>query len=216
MDSKPDTIKISASQKEEISATHADLHVTVKGSSIVSGNEALKKAKEVNQLLEALSQIQVKEEAVKLQGVRVEAASGTLLKSSSAVYRLKVRCEDLSMFAGILDVIASQKNATLERVEWKYNEDEVRARILGEVIEKAKLKAGRVAASLGVKLLGVYDFIENVFDEEMPAMFQPQMMLKRGATLTASAAPEPSLGMDVQHSKTVHVNVDIWYRVSEF
>lgn len=216
MERKPDTIKITASQKEEISATHADLHVTVKGSSIVSGNEAMKKAKEVNQLLEALSQIQVKEEAVKLQGVRVEAASGALLKSSSAVYRLKIRCEDLSMFAGILDVIASQKNAALERVEWKYDEDEVRARVLGEVIEKAKLKAGRVAASLGVKLLGVYDFIENAFDEETPAMFQPQMMVKRGATLTASAAPEPSLGMDVQHSKTVHVNVDIWYRVSEF
>lgn len=43
MEHKPDTIKISASQKEEIHATHADLHVTVKGSSLVSGNEAMKK-----------------------------------------------------------------------------------------------------------------------------------------------------------------------------
>ena len=44
MDAKPDTIKVSASHKEEIFASHADLHVTVKGSSVVSGNEALKKA----------------------------------------------------------------------------------------------------------------------------------------------------------------------------
>lgn len=216
MEHKPDTIKISASHKEEIHATHADLHVTVKGSSIVSGEEALKKAKEVNQLVEALTSFGVKNEAVMLQGVRVENMSGALLKSSSAVYRLKIRCEDLGMFAGILDVITSQKNATLERVEWKYDEDEACERILKSVIEKAKGKAGQVAASLGVKLLGVYDFIENTFDQETPAMFQPQMMVKRGATLTASAMPEPSLGMDVQHTKTIHVNVDIWYRVSEF
>jgi uncharacterized protein YggE len=40
MESKPDTIKISASHKEETFATHADLHVTIKR----DGEEA----KEVN------------------------------------------------------------------------------------------------------------------------------------------------------------------------
>lgn len=216
MEHKPDTIKVSASHKEEISAEYADLHVTIKGSSVVSGGEALKKAKEVNQLVEALTRFGVKNEAIKLQGVRIESAGGALLKSSSAVYRLRIRCEDLNQFAGMMDVIASQKNATLERVEWKYRDEEARGAMLTVVMEKAKKKAEQVASVLGVKLLGVYDFMENVYDEESPAMFQPQMMVKRGATLTASATPEPSLGMDVQHSKTIHVNVDIWYRVSEF
>jgi hypothetical protein len=55
MDIKPDTIKISASQREEISANRADLFVTVKGSSVVSGDQALKKAREVSQLVEALT-----------------------------------------------------------------------------------------------------------------------------------------------------------------
>ena len=63
MDSKPDTIKISATHKEEIFATHANLHVTVKGSSIVNGAEAMKKAKEVTMLLEALIRLGIKEEA---------------------------------------------------------------------------------------------------------------------------------------------------------
>lgn len=164
MESRPDLIKVSVSHREEIFATHADLHVTVKGSSVISGNEALKKAKEVNQLIEALSRLGVKEEAVKLQGVHIETASGALLKSSSAVYRLKIHCEKLDQLAEMLDVIASQKNATLERVEWKYNEDAARESALNSAIEKAKSKAQRIAASLGVKLLGVYDFIENVYD----------------------------------------------------
>ncbi len=216
MDSKPDTIKISASHKEEIFATHADLHVTVRGSSIVSGAEAMKKAKEVTLLLEALTRLGVKEEAFSLQGVHIEGTSGVLLKSSSAAYRLKIHCGDLNQLAEMLDVISSQKNATLERIEWKYSEDEARERSLNAALEKAKTKAQKIAASLNVKLLGVYDFIENMYDEEPPArMFQPQMM-KQAATRGGGSAPEPSLGMDVQHSKTIHVSVDIWYRVSEF
>lgn len=214
MDSKPDTIKISASHKEEIFATHANLHVTVKGSSIVNGAEAMKKAKEVTLLLEALTRLGIKEETFSLQGVYIEGTSGVLLKSSSAVYRLNIRCDDLNQLAEMLDVVSSQKNATLEQVEWKYSEDEARERGLNTTLEKAKAKAQKVAAALNVKLLGVYDFIENAYDEEPSArMFQPQaMMAKRGG----GAAPEPSLGMDIQHSKTIHISVDIWYRVSEF
>ena len=76
METKPDTIKISTTHQEEISATHADLHVTVRGSSIFSGSEAMKKAKEVSQLVEALTSFGVKSEAVTLQGVHVETAQG--------------------------------------------------------------------------------------------------------------------------------------------
>lgn len=214
MTTKPDTIKISASHKEEIFATHADLHVTVKGSSIVSGAEAMKKAKEVTLLLEALTRLGIKEEAFLLQGVHIEGTSGVLLKSSSAAYRLKIRCDDLNQLAEMLDVISSQKNAALERVEWKYDEEEARERGLIAAMEKAKDKAQKVATSLNVKLLGVYDFIENIYDQEAPAMMYQQQaqMVKR----SSAAMPEQSLGMDIQHNKTLFVNIEIWYRVSEF
>lgn len=214
METKPDTIKVSTSHKQELSATHADLHVTVKGSSIVSGSEAIKKAKEVNQLVEALINFGLKSEAITLQGVHIETASGAILKSSSAVYRLKVRCEDLNQLAGLLDVISSQKNATLERIEWKYNEDEAREQGLSIALEKARSKAAKLATSLNVKLLGVYDLIENSYDEEAPPMFQPQarMMAKRGGAADA----EQGLSMEIQHNKTIHVNLEVWYRISSF
>ncbi|MCZ2128387.1 MAG: SIMPL domain-containing protein [Anaerolineales bacterium] len=210
METKPDTIKISANYQEEIFATHADLHVTVKGSSIVGGNEALKKAKEVNQLFEALTQLNVKEEAFQLQGAHLESESGVLLKSSSAVYRLKIRCEALSQLAGMLDVIAAQKNATLEHIEWKYAEDEARERGLLAALEKAKAKAAKVAASLGVDLLGVYEMSESAYDNEPPP-YAPQMRM-----LKAASADAPSLGMEIQHAKIIRVTVDVCYRVSAF
>ncbi len=211
MDTKPDTIKVSASHREEIFASHANLYVTVKGSSIVSGNEAMKKAKEVSQLVEALTRFGLSPDSIQLQGVRIEAASGALLKSSSAVYRLKVKAEKLDQLADVLDIIAEQKNATLERIEWKYPEEAARERGLESAIKKGKGKANKVAASLGVQLLGVYDFIENAFDEETPVPFQAQAIMMRSR---AAATEEPNLNMDIQHSKTIQVTVDIWYRVS--
>jgi uncharacterized protein YggE len=212
MEGKPDTIKISALHKEEIFADRADLFVTVKGSSLVGGDQAMKKAKEVSQLVEALTGFGLSPEAIQLMGVRIETASGALLKSSSAVYRLKVKCGKLDQLAELIDIIASQKNAALERVEWKYPEDAAREKGLDVTLEKAKARAEKVASSLGVKLLGVFDFMENTFDEEMPPMPYRAMEMKA----RAASAPEPSLGMEVQHSKTVTVSVDIWYRVSAF
>ena len=213
MEPKPDTIKVSAFHREEIFASHANLYVTVKGSSIFSSSEAMKKAREVSQLVEALTRYGLSPEAIQLQGVRIETASGTVLKSSSAVYRLKVKVEKLDQLAELLDIIAEQKNATLERIEWKYPEEEARARGLESALTKGKEKAGKIAASLGVKLLGVYDFVENTFDEERPPMpFQAAEMGLR----SRAVADAPSLNMDIQHSKNVQVNVEIWYRISEF
>ena len=222
MESKPDTIKISASQREEIFANRADLFVTVKGSSVISGDQALKKAKEVSQLVEALTNpalsggegFGLSPEAVHLQGVHIETASGTLLKSSSATYRLKIQCEKLDQLADVLDIIASQKNATLERIEWKYPDEAARERGLEAVLDKAKLKADKVAKFLGVKLLGVYDLVENNFDEEMPF---PQFAAQAAPMKARGIVPaEPSLSMDILHSKTITVSVEIWYRVSVF
>jgi uncharacterized protein YggE len=214
MEPKPDTIKVSATHHEEIFASHANLYVTVKGSSVVSGNEAMKKAREVNQLVEALTRSGLSPEAIQLQGVRIETVSGTLLKSSSARYHLKVKSEKLEQIPELLNIVAEQKNATLERIEWKYPEEEARDSGLESAIAKGKAKAEKVAAAMGVKLLGVYDFMENTYDEERPPMpFQAKAMEMRAL---GAVADQPSLDMDVQHSKTIHVNVDIWYRVSSF
>lgn len=211
MDAKPDTIKVSAFHKEEIFASHANLYVTVKGSSIVSGNEAMKKAREVSQLVDALTRFGLSPDAIHLQGVRIETSSGTLLKSSSAIYRLKVKTEKVDQLAELLDIITEQKNATLEQIEWRYPEDQARENALEAAIANAKAKAEKVAASLGVQLLGVYDFMENTFDQETPAPFAAQSFMMKAR---AEVADEPNLNMDIQHSKTVQVNVDIWYRVS--
>lgn len=213
METKPDTIRIIASQREEIQATHADLMVTVKGSSLVSGDAALKKAKEVSQLVDELTRFGLPIEDIHLQSVYAEASSGALLRSSSAIYRLRIRCEKLDQFTDLLGIISSQKNATFERVDWKYPDESAREELLEKALTKAQTKATKLAAALGVKLLGIYTFSENTFDQEAPRqeMFLGMQAKARGVGMVPQAA---DLGMDIQHSKFIEVQVEIEYRVS--
>ena len=214
METKPDTIEIQASQREEIQATHADMFVSIKGSSLVSGDAALKKAREVNQLVDELSQAGLPGEAIHLLSIYAESSSGAVLKSSSATYRLRIRCEKLEQFAELLAVITAQKNASLERVEWKYPDESVQAEALEKAIQKAALKAQKTAAALGVKLLGIYAFNEEITDQE-PASSQG-LLMAQGRSRAMGVVAQPDLGMDIQHSKTVEVRVNLEYRVSGF
>lgn len=212
LDTKPDTIHVTASHRLEVQATYADLFVTVRGASVVSGDEAMKKAKEVTALVDELAQAGVKAEDVHLQGIHIETSSGIILKASNATYRLRIRCGTLERIPALLDILGTQKNAALERIAWKYEDEAARADGLGSAIEAVKSKAQKIASALGVSLQGIYSFQEKSFDEETPAMFQPQAMMMKA---TRGAAPaEPSLGMDIQHSKFILVNVEVEYRVS--
>ena len=216
METKPDTIRIISSQREEIQATHADLMVSVKGSSLFSGDAALKKAKEVSQLVDELTRYGLPVDAIQLQSVYAEAASGALLRSSSATYRLKIRCEKLDQFTDLLGIITSQKSATFERVEWKYADESTREVALEKALSKAGAKAAKIAGALGVKLLGIYTMSENTFDQEAP---RPQMMTFGAQAKTRGGmemASQADLGMDIQHSKFIESNVEIEYRVSAF
>jgi len=213
MEAKPDTIKVSAYSRAEVPASHADLFVTVRGSSVFSGNEAMKKAREVSQLVDELTRFGLPPANIQLQGVHIESSGGALLKTSSAIYRLRVRSDKLDQIPELIDIFAAQKNAAVERIDWKYPEEAAYEAALEAAIARAKARAGKVAETMGVRLLGVYDFMENVYDQEPPMPFRQEAGLMK-ARMADSA--EPALGMDIQHSKTVQVNVEIWYRVSEF
>ncbi|MEW5830242.1 MAG: SIMPL domain-containing protein [Chloroflexota bacterium] len=215
METKPDTIHISASQSDEVKATHADLLVTVKGASFFSGDEALKKSKEVGQLVSGLSGIGLPMEDIRLHSISTEASGGAILKSSSATYRLNIRCNRLEQFPDLLGVIAIQKNASLERITWRYPDEEAREQLLERAIAVAGVRARSVAASLGVELLGVYNFTENYIDEEGP--FRPtEIAFAQGKSRAVGVVPQADLGMDIQHRKRVEVRLDIEYRVSGF
>lgn len=98
---KPDTITATVSRREELGADKVDIHVTIKGSSLITGNAALKKAREVSQLVSALLEVKIKVEDITLTSVRAESSSGILGKSTSAAYQLRIKCNDLELLADV-------------------------------------------------------------------------------------------------------------------
>ena len=80
------TISVTATRRQEVAADKAELQVTIKGSSLVTGSAALKKAKEVNELVTALLAVGVKEDELSLRGIQVQSSSGVLARTSSASY----------------------------------------------------------------------------------------------------------------------------------
>ena len=151
-----------------------------------------------------------------MQSVFAESTGGALLRTSSAIYRLRLRCNQLERIPDLLSSVASQKNATLERVDWKYPDDAAHEKGLEQALMKASAQASKVAAGLGVKLLGVYGFSEAVYDEEAPYPMPLAASAQQSRMRAVGIVPQADLGMDIQHSKNLRFTVDIEYRVSGF
>lgn len=207
------TISVTAIRREEVSADKADLHVTIKGSSVVTGNAALKKAKEVNELVTALLAIGVKEDELSLRGIQVHNSSGVLTRTSSASYSLRIRCSHLELLGEILGSIGAQKNVTLDYLSWRYPDfTPMQKAWLDDCIKEAKERATHIAGALGVKLLALQSFSEVWKDPEDVAARTDPGPAGRMRVL-AEVTKEFSLGFDLTHSKVVEQRVDLAYVV---
>jgi uncharacterized protein YggE len=213
---QPDTITIQVAEESELNADRADLFVTIKGRSLFTGQEALKKAGEVRELVEGLTDFGLQEEDILIQSIQADVSTGVIGKQSSATYRLRVRCRKLDDLADILGIITSQKNTTLDKIVWRYSEyEEFKATLLEQCLSKSMQKAARVAAALEVDLLGVYEFYEEVHDPESGRYPQSLAASPRAASEARSKLKD-ELGLSVSHAKRVTLKTTTKYRASRF
>lgn len=215
-----DLITVKVMKQEELPADHADLYVKIQGGSIVSGGQALEKAREVAQLVRELAELGVPQEDVHLQGASADVSTGTIMKTSQASYRLKVHCAKLEALPSVLGVITSQKNTALSHIEWGYPDEEaLKDQWLEECVAKAHAKAHKVASGLGVKLAGVHSFTEEHSDPEavrpdFPAL--EAMAMRKAAGMERARVAEDEFGLDVTHAKMLGLRVTVEFRVSGY
>lgn len=210
------TISITATRRQEVAADKADLQVTIKGSTLVTGSAALKKAKEVNELVTALLAVGVKEDELSLRGIQVQNSNGVLTRSTSASYSLRIRCSRLELLGDILGVISSQKSVSLDHVTWRYPDfNSLQKDWLDSCIAEARERAAHIAAALGVKLLSLHSFTEVWKDSEETPMRRSSapMAAARSMNAIAELSREVELGFNLSHSKIVEQRVDLTYVV---
>lgn len=211
----PHIITVHETQAHDSAADRADLSVTVEGASLFTGSEALKKAREVAQLVSELSAAGLPPSAVFLQGVSADVQSGALSKMSRAKYRLRVHCAELSRLADYIGVITAQKSAALNTIEWGYPDDDaLHDSWLLACIARVNEKAAQIAAALGVQITGVHSFSETLQDPES----RPQRVPTLGAEPAGMRRRMTSedLGLEVSHTKALYVSVTVEYLVSGF
>lgn len=214
---EPDVIRVSVAREKEVPADGADLYVTIRGTSVVSGKEALRKAKEVNRLVEDLEGRGLSRDAVELLSVRAEQSSSALTRSSSAQYRVRIRCRDIDGLAGILGVITAQKVASLDRLDWQYPEIEAtRTGWIEEAIAHANARAQAMAAALGVRVLGVRSAVVRFKALDDPrSQYFGMSELATGVT-RRRVSEAPALEVPVANIRKIQVEVDAAYRISGF
>jgi hypothetical protein len=212
---QPDTITIEVADIDELFADQVDLFVAIEGKSLFTGIEAFKKAQEVRELAEGLIKLGIPEADILLESVQADVSAGLIGKHSSAIYKLRISCRKLEDLADILGVITSQKNTDLSRMVWRYSGiEEFRTRFLEKCLLKSKQKAEKVASFLGVRLLGVRDFNEQLLDPETDIQPFRGLSGPERMTLRAKAVSKEELGLSVSHSKRITLKLTVKYRVS--
>jgi uncharacterized protein YggE len=211
----PDLIYVTVSNEREVEADHAFLNVTVRGSSLFTGNAALTKAREVAQMVTELKAIGIEESDIHLQSVHAETTSVGFGKSSTAFYSLRFLCPRLTLLGDVIGVIAGQKHATLASIDWGYSDKEAHDTWMEMLLKTANARAKRIAAALNVPLLGVHSCRDSLHDPERYPQAAPRLAAQALAPNRARLTDE-DFGMELSHSKTVTLTVEVAYRIGGF
>lgn len=153
----PDTLTISVIKIAEVEADCADLTVVIEGAQPFSGQQAFKKAREVQALVTALTAAGIDQAQVKLRSVEMSSGSFAMIRGSSARYGLIVRAVEVDSLPRAISVVALQKGAKLTQLAWQYDTRHVlRKRLRREALSEALQQAREEAALLNVALLAIH------------------------------------------------------------
>jgi len=97
---------------------------------------------------------------------------------------------------------------------WQYNHvEEIQEKLLLECLSKSKLKAEKVASSLGVDLLGVHEFIEQDHDSPSGYLPTPVVAASSRGTFAGKTVSKDELELSISHSKRIFLKLIVKYRV---
>jgi len=201
-------LSVAGEHEEEVDADRADVHITVRGSSILSGAVGLRTVREVAELVAELERIGVAESDIHLHSVTADVNSRPIGKSSSAVCKLRIRCAELSQMPAIVLSISSARQASVDYTEWGYsNLSAVETVCLSGAFRQAAEKAQRSAEALAVRLGGIKRARE--ISSTRPRPYAPPLYGSAGEAmrLMDMEASVPEVPMGESKKVTAHVEV---------
>jgi uncharacterized protein YggE len=203
MEENVDTLEVTASAEESITADRVDVHLTLEGSSLFTGHAALKQARELRDLMERLEARAIPSSAVQLEGMEARISSKLLGKSSSALYRLRIELTDPAQLADVLQILVSLKQVELQSLDWRYsNLHAVEQRLLSQCVALGKEKARQAAQALGCELGAPHRVVELAFSVR-PEERERGVLPMVGVYATAMRRRGEELDLEATHSQRV-------------
>jgi uncharacterized protein YggE len=213
---EPSLLHVTEQATGELPPRAATIHVTLTASKLFSGRAAMTKSEELRLLADALTERGLPEAAVSLEGAAIDVSTGLFSRSSSVTYRVRIQVTDLELIAGVLDAIASARQAKLTHIDWDHGSGS--DDLVAACAERAAAKARRIAAALGTTLGDVHEVREEQIVErpsEVAAMFAMHAMDGHVATMKRRASIGAELaGLDLAPTKPIAVRVTVAYRLS--
>ena len=206
-------LRVEATEKLEISASTARLHVRVEGDAFLFGNAVLERSREVRELVARFKELGVAEADVNVQGVQAKLAQGVLARGSSAVFNLIVTVRDLSTIADLIGALSAGKRVELTRLEWTFEADEAVQELSAKAVAKAQRKAQAMARAVGYELTGIRSCADSSGLPETQTLY-----LAGGAdmsTMRMKTAPSADIGTEFKATQEVFSTVTVEFTLGK-
>jgi Protein of unknown function (DUF541) len=198
------TIRVTATAKRGITAQSAKLHVKLEGERVVFGAAALEQSRELKDLVTRLKILGLEDNAFSVASVRVTGPGG-LLKNSRAEFNLVVTETRLERLPGVIGAISETKNASLQHLEWIWDDFETSVPLAAEAMRKAQRKAAAMAEAVGGKLGGVRNASDSWNMPESIVMYDAMPMQAKAL----SRSREADIGMEYRAERELEVTVTV-------
>jgi uncharacterized protein YggE len=200
-------VRVSATERREVRASAARLHISVESERLAFGNAALEASRELSDLAGRLRELGVPADAMSVRGVHSSTKSGLLSKETRTVYTVVVGVHDLARMGEYLGAISVHKAAVSSWVEWIYDEHAASAEAAAAALQIARDKARTMARALDCDLAGLKSASDTwSMPQTAPAVLAPAPVQARGA------GEAIDIGMDFTSAREIFctVTADFW------
>ena len=202
-------LRIQLKDHLDVAAVRAKLHLEVAGETLVLGNAATERVKEVRDLTQQLQAAGIPEAQIQVRGVEISNRTGLLTKSQKARFLLVVEVE-ATLLPQVLGLLADQKQVDLQRLEWIFDDFEASLLLGPQAMRKARRRAEAIAEAAGHRVVGVLNASDTW---EMPVSIvnmQTDWMAQEVQRAPRSRAGSLDAGVQYSsaHVLTVQLTVD--------
>lgn len=209
-------IKVSETEKTEIMASSAKLHITVEEQNFIFGNAVLEKCEEVKRLVTDIKNFGVEDKDITVKNVYFDIESGLFSKSSVGKYKIAIAIAKLQSLGDILGSIAVQKTVRLDRLEWIFGqENEQKLELSKQAIVRAERKARAMVEAIGFKIIGIkscsdsIDFPTDALEVNFDRIYGSGDSARR----RRAASAQMDIGTDFKATKEISATVTVEFTI---